>query len=1206
MFNTIFFFELKRLLKSVSTYIYFCILFLVTFFMSLFIGGAFSGVVVNLAGEKINANSPIVIDAFFAGISGWVGIIIVVAIIGNAVLKDFKYNVHNLIFTTPVGKFDYLFGRFAASLLICLLVLTGPAFGMMLAYASPWVNADKIGAFMLSPYVACYWQTVVPNALLQGAIFFAVSLIARDIFVIWLSLIIFYVGIGISNSFFNSLQFQTLSALADPFGAHAKRELGKYWTTFDKNHLVYRLTGIFLWNRILWLGASVAIFLLGYARFSFSSAPRRLSFGRARFSGDKGLANFEQFRTQKISLPAVSQTFSTGSFLRNLRSLSVYECRTLLRNVYFRIILLFGMLLLFLTSLQLGKIYDTVTLPVTYQVVEIFGGTFQLFIVIMTIFFGGEIVWRNRDNRIDNILDALPVPNWVFYISKLAGLMFMQAILVFIIMFCGVVVQLFKGYTNFEILLYIKYLFGMRLVDIWMLAILTVFVQAVVRNKYVGYFIVALFYIWNSGFAGLVLKHNLLVFGSDPGFTYSDMNGFGHEVFPYYVFKLYWGAFCFCLAMLSNLLWARGSDAGYKWRIRQAGKPAARRSVLALVAGIAVFIVCGSFIYYNTNVENHFETGYQAEEDQAHYERTYKKYENYPQPKITAVALNVDIYPYSRSLHAAGTYMLLNKSGRPVDSLFIELPPEITVAEMHFGKQAQLALNDTEYNFRIYKLAQPLAPGDSVLMTFDLNRINRGFQHDFTGLGTPLYNGTFMNNTSFLPHIGYAKEAEIQDNATRKKHGLAYRPTANPITDTAAYTTNIFTSDADFIRFEATVSTVPDQIAVAPGYLQKEWTANGRRYFTYKMDSPIMNFYSFLSARYTIKKEEWNGIPLEIYYNKGHEYNLDRMFAAMKDALQYYSSSFAPYQHKQVRILEFPRYATFAQSFPNTIPFSEGIGFIADVDTADKSTVDYPYYVTAHEVAHQWFAHQVVGADVAGSNMLSETLAQYGAITVMEHKYGPERLAKFLKIEMDKYLMSRSSETEKEQPLATVDAGQGYILYQKGGIVMTGLRRMIGEDKINGALRNFLDRYAFKAPPYPTTADLIARIDSVTPDSLKYMITDGFKRIVVYENKVADAGYDNASHTLSTTLNISKLVADGAGKETQTDCNDYVQVAIYKDRSTVSQLLTVKVHNGDNKLSIPIAARPYRVVLDPNLVLINKKPDGNELRLDASEKVSKK
>src|SRR5690606_24651208 len=149
----------------------------------------------------------------------------------------------------------------------------------------------------------------------------------------------------------------------------------------------------------------------------------------------------------------------------------------------------------------------------------------------------------------------------------------------------------------------------------------------------------------------------------------------------------------------------------------------------------------------------------------------------------------------------------------------------------------------------------------------------------------------------------------------------------------------------------------------------------GRRYFHYQMDAPILNYYSFLSARYEVRRDRWNDVAIEIFYHPGHEYNLDRMIESVKASLDYFTANFGPYQHSQVRILEFPRYQSYAQSFPNTIPYSEAIGFIARVE--DEDDIDYPFYVTAHEVAHQWWAHQVIGGNVQGSTVMSETLSQY-------------------------------------------------------------------------------------------------------------------------------------------------------------------------------------------------------------------------------------
>ena len=103
------------------------------------------------------------------------------------------------------------------------------------------------------------------------------------------------------------------------------------------------------------------------------------------------------------------------------------------------------------------------------------------------------------------------------------------------------------------------------------------------------------------------------------------------------------------------------------------------------------------------------------------------------------------------------------------------------------------------------------------------------------------------------------------------------------------------------------MSTEEDQIAIAPGYLQKEWKEGGRHYFNYKMDVPILNFFAFQSARYAVKKDQWRDVAIEVYYQPGHEYNLERMIAGVKASLDYYTAAFGPYQHKQFRIIETPK-----------------------------------------------------------------------------------------------------------------------------------------------------------------------------------------------------------------------------------------------------------------------------------------------------------
>ncbi len=73
------------------------------------------------------------------------------------------------------------------------------------------------------------------------------------------------------------------------------------------------------------------------------------------------------------------------------------------------------------------------------------------------------------------------------------------------------------------------------------------------------------------------------------------------------------------------------------------------------------------------------------------------------------------------------------------------------------------------------------------------------------------------------------------------------------------------------------------------------------------MDAPILNFYSFQSARYAgAAATSWHDVNLEIYYQPGHEFDLDTMMESMKESLAYCTANFGPYQFHQLRIIEFP------------------------------------------------------------------------------------------------------------------------------------------------------------------------------------------------------------------------------------------------------------------------------------------------------------
>jgi aminopeptidase N len=219
------------------------------------------------------------------------------------------------------------------------------------------------------------------------------------------------------------------------------------------------------------------------------------------------------------------------------------------------------------------------------------------------------------------------------------------------------------------------------------------------------------------------------------------------------------------------------------------------------------------------------------------------------------------------------------------------------------------------------------------------------------------------------------------------------------------------------------------------------------------------------------------------------------------------------------------------------VPWSEGLGFTVDVRHTDNGAdIDYVTFVAAHELAHQWWGHQEAPAEMQGESMLDETLAQYSALMVMEKTYGPDRIRKFLRYELDSYLRARGGEVVEEVPLERVE-DQPYIHYRKGALVMYLLADQLGEETVNRALRKLLARYAFRGPPYASSKDLVALFRAEAPADKQQLITDLFEKITLYDLKATGLAVNrrpDGRFDVRLTVTAGKLYATGNGREIET------------------------------------------------------------------------
>jgi len=729
--------------------------------------------------------------------------------------------------------------------------------------------------------------------------------------------------------------------------------------------------------------------------------------------------------------------------------------------------------------------------------------------------------------------------------------------------------------------------------------VLAMFVQTVVNDKYLGHFVMVLYIVATIALPPAGFQDYLYRFGQTPPVTYSDMNGYGPFLAALVWFRLYWGAAAILLAIVTTLLWVRGTDTIWRVRLGLVRQRFSSSNLSGVTACAVLMLGVGGFIFYNTHVLNPYRTTFQIDEVRAQYEKKYQQYWSLPQPRITDVSSHYDIYPDKRSVSISGTMWLENKTDAEIDRVAITIypvdleplpPPHIKVNQLSFAGGQTTLVDDPGLGFYLYKLPQPLPAHGRISLTFAVEYDNPGFENSRPDTDI-VRNGTFINDR-YSPYIGYAPDIELTDDSTRHKHGLDKARRLPMLDNIAARQYNSGSFDADWINFEATVSTTPDQIGIAPGYLQKEWVQEGRRYFQYKMDAPILNLYSIQSGEYSVRRDKWNNVNLELYYHPGHEFDLDTMIESMKETMAYCSANYSPFQFHQLRIIEFPGYGTFAESFANTIPYSESIGFITKVSD-QPDAVNIPFYVTAHETGHQWWGHQVMSAYVQGATSIDETMAQYTALMVMKQHFGADSMKTFLRLELDRYLSGRGQERNEENPLYQVDPNQGYIHYRKGSLVMYRLQDDVGENSVNAAIRQFLKTFAFKDGPYPVSLQLEGDFQQFTPQN-EHLFEDLFRTITLYDVRALSADYvpqPDGKYQVHLTVDAKKVRADGRGQEHSIPINDWIDIGVVDGDGKFLYLQKQKIDQDKTDFTVTVDKLPAKAGIDPVGKLITRNPD---------------
>jgi hypothetical protein len=1131
-------------------------------------------------------NSPFGI-ASMTVIGSVMGLLTAAAFSGDAGARDPEMRMAPLIHTSPLREASYLRGRFAAAFLLNAAVLVTVQVAGLTAVLMYDIPPELLGPINIATYLGSYALLALPNAFLATALLFSLSVLTRRSVASYLgAVVLFFVSTFVWVIVAEKLGQWDLARIIDPLGITVIREVSQTMTAAQKNAFSIWSNTSLLLNRVVWLSVAAGIIAITHLRFRFETASAHTW---RRRTSDPSASVGE--RSVPIIVPTVKRSTGMSVRLNQLAAITMQSFREVAISWGGLVLVVLTLILVAFGPHAMDHLGVPV-IPTTEQMVNWVGHTGEIiwFIVpILSTFYAGELLWRDRETRLSEIADAAPVPEWVQFVGKFFGLGLLLFSYQLLLMIGCMLIQAEMGYYSFQPGLYIRALLGLSLIQHLLFAALALSLHVIINQKYVGYLAVIGVYALIETAASIGIESHLLIYATSPEWTYSDMRGFGPSLIPWMWFKAYWAAWAILLSTVAILFWVRGREPGFKARLALVRQRLTSRTIGIVTAMASVIVLTSGFIIYNTTVLNTHSSPEERLALWARYEKTYGKFAGIAQPEIDAIALRADIRPRDRRATVHGTYTLVNRSTLPIQTVHFLPDDELETSRPVFDRPQRANVTDDELHYQIYELATPLAPGDSLHVSFEVRFNPRGFTND--GIDqTVSGNGTYFEGSDWLPVIGYERAREVASTLDRKTHGLPPRKEIPSLDDSAAR----YSTSAKRLAFNAVVATDEDQIAVAPGELRRTWTENGRRFFQYVADAPIRNDFAIYSSRYAVRNAKWNDVAIQVIYHPGHALNVDRMIESARVSLDYFTKTFGPYPYRQLRLVEQPGQSMTLHASPINISFQEA--FAGLNPDADPRKFDLPFAVVAHEIGHQWWGNQLSPADVEGGPLLSESLAWFSAMCIVAQSRGEDHLQRLLD------MMHQSSWTISSRasvPLLRIFSR--YAAYRKGPFAMFALREYVGEAQVNSALGQLFDKYKSGEPPLPTSRDLYAELKGVTPDSLQSLLSDLFEKNTYWELETRQVSAQPAGPgqwRATISVNARKVIVDTKGVETQVPMNDLVEIGVYGSGGETTRGVELyramhRIKPGEQKITVTVAAKPTRAGIDPRNLLIDADPTDN-------------
>ncbi|MBU2425369.1 MAG: hypothetical protein KKA56_00665 [Gammaproteobacteria bacterium] len=587
--------------------------------------------------------------------------------------------------------------------------------------------------------------------------------------------------------------------------------------------------------------------------------------------------------------------------------------------------------------------------------------------------------------------------------------------------------------------------------------------------------------LWRVGQTQLQMPDALWGYQGSAG-GISGSGSFSHGGF--WPFALFWALLALTLWLLALQRYHRGT--GYstpkRWLTKLTMTPIA--IVTALLA--LLWLTQGLHIHQQLQQAGVLQTASQQQALRAAYEQQYQQWQQQPQPVVSKVKLQVDLFPAEQSAVINAQLTLTNPHPTAIRQLLIGFPTSRTGQQLQTPDDirvdgARLQTFDQQLAQRIYQLDQPLAPGATT--TLHLTRhlkqhaIAQAPQHQV--LRSEF---SYLRMLQLLPQPGFLPELRLRDSQLRAEHGLTPLSAAEIQPSVLAATATPATARYDWAQLETVVSVPQGYQGIAAGKLLRQWQQQQRQYFHYQTSNAVRNLPAVVAVPWQPKRVLQNGLPLEIY---SPEYNAatDLTQQAMQHTIEWFNQHIGAYPGDALRLVMVPDLGPTGYALPQLILINHRVGVRAfPVSSAGFSQV---YRRTVHEVAHQWFGHGIGNGVTGDSAFLVESLAKYAELVIIEQHFGVDAMQALVEFERERYSRAHAGSRSEQKNL--IDADESYDQYSRATLVFAKLRQEVGDTVLVATLHQLWQQHRYPAKP-ASAMDFVRALQANSPPSAHPLI----------------------------------------------------------------------------------------------------------------------